>query len=126
MVAAKPPAIPAFLLQNVNCIDRDQSTFPMMLALKISLPKRKVSRIEKLLGTPQLSTIFLEMGPQFPRRRAGNRGSVSSKATLWKPGPNLSRARGESSLRPFACKLESLPTTPNLGGQPIHTRAFAT
>ena len=35
----------------------------MMLALKISFPKRKVSRIEKLLGTPQLPTIFSGNGP---------------------------------------------------------------
>ena len=52
--------------------------------------------------------------------------STTQEITIWKSGPNLSRARGESSLRPFACKLGSLPTTPNLGGQPIHTRAFAT
>ena len=52
--------------------------------------------------------------------------SVSSKTAIWKPGPNLSRARGESSLRPFAYKLGSPPTTPHLGSQPIHTRAFAT
>ena len=43
-------------------------------------------------------------------------GWVSSKTAIWKPGPNLSRARGESSLRPFAYKLGPLPTTPRLGG----------
>ena len=86
----------------------------------------EVEPIEWLLGTPQPSTISLEIGPQIPWWRAGNRASVSSKAAIWKSGPNLSRARGESSLRPFAYKLGPLPTTPHLGGQPIHTRAFAT
>ena len=86
----------------------------------------EVEPIEYWLGTLQPSTMFLEIGPQFPRHRAGKRGSVSSNTTLWKSEPKLSRAWGESSLRPFAYKLESLPTRPSLGGQHGHTSSFAT
>ena len=72
-------------------------------------------------------TIFsLEIGPRFPRHRGGNRSPVSSKILPWKSVPNLERARGGPSLRLFAYKLRSPPTTPNSGGQPAHTRAFAT
>ena len=40
------------------------------------------------------SCFSLETEPLFPRHGAGNRGSISSKTRLWKPEPNLSRARG--------------------------------
>ena len=47
----------------------------------------------------------LEIGPRFPRHRAGNRSSVSSNIRPRKSVPNLERGRGGPSLRPFAYKL---------------------
>ena len=39
----------------------------------------------------------LELGPRFPRHRAGNRSSVSSKILPRKPVPNLERAGDRAS-----------------------------
>ena len=69
----------------------------------------EVEPIEYWLGTPQPPPCFWKLAPNFHDTRLEIEARFPATPPSGKSKPNLSRAWGESSPRPFAYKLKPLP-----------------
>ena len=91
----------------------------MMLALKISLPKRKVSRIEKLLGTPQLSRFFSGNGPPISTTQGWKSGLGFQQSHPLEIGAQFEPRTGGIEPPAF-CLQACVPTNYAKFGWPAH------